>query len=329
MAIKISKQITDRQKAFVYLHSLLLLQGPPLARALAALVPAAEGEKAAPPEERGFLPTILAFGGALRASLARLVEADEAHHAAKAAGQALIERRNSLCRGLTRRIVALRRTVIGQHENPDLGRLGMAGETAREPVPVLRQADRVAAILERGDLDALLGPPIFDDAPFEPRGRGQQLQAVAEELRGVLDEIGVARRRTEDALLEKRQALKAYDQLATCVTRTFENWCRLAGRDDLADRIRPGVRDSRAGSDPSDAPVAADQTRTDSSQPRLQSRTSSLPRSRGGGAGYLRPGRLDRAAPPTRLNSRPADRRLTDLGTPARAGPEGNPDKLL
>ncbi len=68
------------------------------------------------------------------------------------------------------------------------------------------------------------------------------MTTVADELREVLDGIGGAKRRAEDAYLKKVEATKSYDQLFTRAARTFEDWCRLIGRDELADRIRPSEK---------------------------------------------------------------------------------------
>ncbi len=242
MLVKTSKETTDRQKAFVFLQSVFLLQGPRVAQALAqlCLTPHPAGEE--PHEEPGFLSVILGFGRTLKERLVLLVGADEAHYEEKAVFNALLEQRDEIGSILTRLVVALRRTVLGHHETPDLKRLGLEGDTAREPVPVLRQADRIIKILAQGKYAALLGPPIFEGTPFEAKDRGPQMKTVADQLREVLDEIGDAKRRTEDAYLKKLEATKSYDQLFIRAARTFEDWCRLVGRNDLADRIRPSEK---------------------------------------------------------------------------------------
>ncbi len=171
MLVKTSKETTDRQKTFVFLHSVFLLQGPSVAQALAELCHPSLREDDGPSDKPGFLSVILGFGRTLKERLERLIAVDEEHYAEKAEYNALLARRDSLGGQLTRLIVALRRTVLGHHEKPDLDRLGLEGETARDPVPVLRQADRVAKIFADGEIDELLGEPIFDGAPFEVRDR--------------------------------------------------------------------------------------------------------------------------------------------------------------
>ncbi len=282
MLIKTSKGVTDRQKTFVFLHSVFLLQGPAVAQALARLLETADEAAEAPHDEPVFLHVILGFGRTLKERLTHLVAADESHYQAKAVYNALLARRARLSRKLTGFIVALRRTILGHHEQPDMARLGLQGETAREPVPVLRQADRIVTVFEQGEVEALVGPPIFDGLPFEPHDRGTQLKTVADQLREVLDAIGDARRRTEDAYLNKQEATKSYDQLFTRAARTFEDWCRLAGRDGLADRVRPSEkrpgRTIREPPEPSGETADAASDEESSEEPPLVVRTPSARR---------------------------------------------------
>ncbi len=268
MLVKTSKETTDREKSFVFLHSVFLLQGPSVARELVELChPALQGD-GGPSEEPDFLSVILGFSRALKESLGRLVTADEQHYAEKASYNAVLQQRDSLSRKLTGLIVALRRIILGSHEKPDLNRLGLEGDTAREPVPVLRQADRIVKIFAEGKLEALVGSPIFDDAPFEVKGRGDQLKAVADDLREVLQEVGDANRQTENAYLKKVEVTNAYDQLFTRAARTFEDWCRLVGRNELADRIRPSERrPGRTVQEPPEASEEASEEATEESSP--------------------------------------------------------------
>lgn len=269
MKVKTSKEVTDRQKAFVFVHSVFLLQGPKVAAEMVELFQSdAESSHRgtdASRAEPGFLSVLLGFGRALKQRLARLVAADETHYKEKAVYSALLKKRDSLTKDLTKLVVALRRIVLGEHENPDMGQLGFEGETAREAVPLLRQADRVVEVLAGGEIDDILGPPIFQDSTFEPKDRGNQLKKKADELRVVVDEIGDAKRLTEAAFLAKEEAADGYDQLFLRAGRIFEDSCRLVGRDALADRIRPS--DKRPGRTQAEPPGDSGESAEDSADP--------------------------------------------------------------
>jgi len=251
MQVKTSKEVTDRQKAATFVLSVFQVQGPSVADDLTELFrPHFE-----PGEEPGFASSISGSARTLRATITDLVASDEAHYAEKAVFSGLLDERAQVTAELKRLLVGLRRIVFGQHDKVDLGRLGFGGETSREPLPLLRQGERIVAVLD-GDGDELaeiLGDPLFAGAVFDPRlYRGEIRQAVAA-LRSVLDRIGKAQRRVERAYLTKKEKTKLHDRLFLREARGFADWCRLVARDELAERIRPSAsRPGRTAKEPPD-----------------------------------------------------------------------------
>jgi hypothetical protein len=70
----------------------------------------------------------------------------------------------------------------------------------------------------------------------------------ADELWEAIEELGLAGRRIEDALLVRNTALAEYDRLYRRIARIFEGCCRLASLGELAERVRPHARDGRSPS---------------------------------------------------------------------------------
>jgi len=55
----------------------------------------------------------------------------------------------------------------------------------------------------------------------------------------VLDQINDGRRRHDEALIARDKARAEYDAVFLHTARTFEEYCRLAGFEELARRVRP------------------------------------------------------------------------------------------
>jgi len=241
MQVRTSKEVTDRQKAGAFVQWALRVQGPAVANDLTQLF-SPQSELAEGP---GFHSLIQVSADILASTLGALVAADEAHYVEKAAHSALVKKRDDAIEATSRIVVALRRGVLAFHDKADLGRFGFGGETAREAVPLLRQAERVLKTVDLDDLSDILGESVVEGLVFDAKPFHEVLSRRVEELRAVIEELGEARRTTERAFLDKETKKKVYDRLFLREGRSFEDWCRLVGREELARRVRPSV--SRPG----------------------------------------------------------------------------------
>ena len=74
-------------------------------------------------------------------------------------------------------------------------------------------------------------------------------------LADIVDNMSDLQRDAEAALLHKREVTKEYDALFRDGARTFESYCRMAGKTELADWVRPSVkRPGRTEVPPGEAP---------------------------------------------------------------------------
>ena len=213
-------------------------------------------------EEPGFFSVFVAFARYLRASLERLVALDEKVYAANVLLGRLRDERLTAFSVLARTVARLRLTLINQFVAPRLDDLGLEAETARTPVPLLRQADRMVEVFAGDDVTELLGQPVFEH-PVDPRPQAAELRPLAGDLRRNLDQFDDTQRAFDEAKVEKDKVMKEHDLLYLRTARPFEDFCRLVGEDELADRVRLTARRTRQAQQGSEGPASDDGTAED------------------------------------------------------------------
>lgn len=237
--MQISKGILQRIKSLRFLLSAILGE-------LSINVAGTLLEKVRPDLPDGqtvpdFLASIRALGQRLRAAMDRLSNADMKVFFLKAELEALGKSRDTLASALAAAIVRLRRLVLGLYEAPHVAGLALQSPRSYRPTPLLRQADLITGIFAGELLASLLGEAAYEESPGlqEPV---RLVQQIADELLAVTVEIDETRRQLDRAVIEKKELQEEYDMLFLNTARTFESYCRLAGMERLAKKIRPSKR---------------------------------------------------------------------------------------
>ena len=228
MAAKTSSQVLAWQKAERFLHTALIgEQGHRITSKLSESVP----------ESTAFHAARQGMALLLRAQIQDLVEKDDLVFKAEARQTEIKRRRDVAKHELSDLIVSVRRVLKAIYKNPGLERLGLEGRTGRTVDHLLRQAVRLSAAATKEDLTRILGEPRFNEG-LDPRPQMKKIGEKAEALEALANRLDEARRDRDTAGVDRNLALEAYKKAHLATTQTFEAWCRLAGEDALAEKVR-------------------------------------------------------------------------------------------
>lgn len=186
MRTHLSKEVTDRLRACLFVLSAFVKHGREVAAAVLGIVQPnpQEGEG-----EPGFSTPLTALSRTLKAAMDRMVTADLKLYAALAAESTLREKRDDLTANLAQQLIGLRQTVNGQYVAPKMDGLGLERLTHRDAMTVLRRGELVAQRFQAENLTrcrARAGSRTLD-----VRHCLAQVTPVVAELRGVVDELNV------------------------------------------------------------------------------------------------------------------------------------------
>lgn len=234
---KVGKEIENRLTVSKKVVTAARTHGPGLAPALAAQAVLAQGQDDAPSAE-DFAAMFESLAAMLSSAAGGLEQAALDHSAEQADDIAPRTARDKTADALLSLMVQLRATVETALGSAGLATYGLEGDTPRLPKALSSHAANVTALLAKAPVEVTtdLGTTFSSTAAITA------LTARKSQLDTALADVDREARELEDALGKRNQAIARWTDTYQGAANTLTGLFRLAGRNDLAERVRPTSR---------------------------------------------------------------------------------------
>lgn len=231
------KGTTGRKKSWEFVVSAIDTQGDDVAGQLIEVLneDLREGEEM--PDIR-FLFTLL--GRRMTRFGTAMVEASESHLDELTDDDALRDERNETAKALVADYIALRDGYRTGYGGKVAATVGFERNVATDPAEIELQVERLFTNLEQPEL--LLPPSRYPGIAPQPAETVGVFRPNLERLKATRAALNRALRQADGSQLAKNDAVVAHDQEFPNLARCFEACCTVAGRHDLARRVRPSAR---------------------------------------------------------------------------------------
>jgi hypothetical protein len=244
-----AKQVTDREKSANAVIAAGETQAEATGSAVSKLLKPhlAKGESM---PDVGLIMILVAR--ALEASKGKMVTADAAHEAELGDDEPVRSARDEAATALSDKLVELREVMVGVYGNATANAV-FPGPAPQDPVVLSRFAGEVATEIERVKLPA----PRIKGAKLDPEETAADLRERRAKLDAQIKDVAKEVREAQATLDEKNRAMAGYDELFGGGATMMTGLLRLAGKTELAAKVKPSTR--RPGQTASDAgdPAAA------------------------------------------------------------------------
>ena len=229
-----SKQVTDREKSARAVVAVGETQAEASGVALGELLKPHLAKGEALPD-MALVMTLVSR--ALDARKAVMVKADAAHEAELGDDEPVRRARDEAAQALSEKVVELREVLTGLYGSATASAV-LTGPTPVDPVVLSRFAGEAATQLAR----VKLPPTRIKGAKLDTA----EVASALEERRATLDtqlkDVARELREAQATLDAKSRAMTAYDELFGGAAMTLAGLLRLAGKADLAAKVKPSTR---------------------------------------------------------------------------------------
>lgn len=231
-----SKMVTDRMQSCEAVLWALETHGARLVEILGEQFAPFLGEGLAMP----FETQLELFKNRLTHDRDELVEASRELRIESARETNIRSARDAEMKVVFNRVVRLRRLIQGAYDDEQLNDLGFTRQTSQLPAELLEQAVHLSRLLRAPDLE--LPSSAFGTFELDVPALTQEFEPAVGRLRQSMSDLARQVRLTEVAQLAKNGALEKYNSTFLWIARTVESLLRLAGLDEVAERVRPSSR---------------------------------------------------------------------------------------
>lgn len=165
-------------------------------------------------------------------------QASEAHKDAKLVVKQITTRRDDLVPQLGSRYRSLRGSIRSTYSLESLALVGLEDPFMRAYLAARAQCRTVASRLRAPDLLDQIGDPQADQSHLDFDKIASGLDTELEGFETILGDLTEARKRRDEALIAKQTAEKRLNATLANIARVQEGYYRMAGLEELADRIR-------------------------------------------------------------------------------------------
>ncbi len=196
---------------------------------------------------------------ALEAAKNVMIEKDAEHEAELSDDPEVRARRDAAAAATSEELVSLREVLTGLYGGAIAGKV-LPGSTPQDATMLARFAGEAAANLKKAKFPAARVKGAKVDVAELTESLESKSATLTTELKAVQREV----REAEATLTAKNEAILAYDEVFMAVANGLQGILKLAGKNDLAARVRPSLRrPGQTADDAGEAPPPAEKTPTE------------------------------------------------------------------
>ncbi len=241
---RVSKTITSRQKTCELVESFVGAHRPELTESLELLFQQDAEEGQPTPDVPVFIDGMLRR---LNGSFNELVVAEQKHLDELSDDRTHRDNRDEAVGALREVLIDMRdafRVAFGFAKSEEMG---FERNVAEDPLALSRQTHRLLENLRKPELE--LSPKYEGIVTVNPAGAGDLIDGRRQKLRDALDHVIREQSEAHGTQVAKDQKLAAFNQTLSLFLNMVESAFKLAGKHELAARLRPTIRRLAASRD--------------------------------------------------------------------------------